>query len=344
MAFHQSEILGTLFESTISSAYDSFVQQTVAIRKIIDPFSTVTLAKRTFLEVKLLKQLLHENLICLSDVFISPSEEVYLVIEPVGCDLGRIIKHTRLDETTTKFFMYQIMRGLKYLHSAGVMHYDLQPSNLLVNQENTLKICDFGITILGESQTVGYVPSKFYRAPESNMLAWQPHGLRVDVWSAGCIFAEMLRGVPLFPGADQLNQLNLTTDAIGDPPQEFIDRITSKITREFVDSLPKKGPYSHQLKTIFAGFEESAVDLLEKILVFTPEKRISAGDALQHPYLALYHDPSNEPVAEIQFDWSFKDADIPKETWRAMIYAEAEHFCTTMLMAINDLSGLAWNN
>lgn len=107
-----------------------------------------------------------------------------------------------------------------------MIHRDLKPSNLLVNENCDLKICDFGLARVREPQMTGYVSTRYYRAPEI-MLTWQRYDDGVDIWSAGCIFAEMLRGVPLFPGKDHINQFYLITDIIGNPPDEVIQRITS---------------------------------------------------------------------------------------------------------------------
>ncbi|KAG2414454.1 mitogen-activated protein kinase sty1 [Aspergillus terreus] len=362
MDFIRSEILGTKFETTIryanvrpvglgafglvwyslphpittpgmtwlreltfhlSSAYDQITQQPVAIKKMMSPFASSAIAKRTYREVKLLKKLRHENLIGLCDIFISPLEDIYLVTELLGTDLSRLLRSKPLENKFAQFFMYQLMRGLKYIHSAGVIHRDLKPSNLLINENCDLKICDFGLARVQEPRMTGYVSTRYYRAPEI-MLTWQRYGVEVDIWSAGCILAEMLRGVPLFPGKDHINQFYLITDMIGNPPLEVIEKITSKNTRHIVDSLPHKEP--RQLKTIFNEEDAEAVDLLEKMLLFDQSKRISAAESLEHPYLAPYHDPTDEPVAEEKFDWSFNDADLPKETWKYMIYSEVLDF------------------
>ncbi|KAL4896038.1 mitogen-activated protein kinase mpkC [Aspergillus ambiguus] len=342
MEFVRSDILGTKFETTIRyanvrpvglgafglvcSAYDQITQQPVAIKKMMSPFASSSIAKRTYREVKLLKKLRHENLIGLCDIFISPLEDIYLVTELLGTDLGRLLRSKPLDNKFAQFFMYQLMRGLKYIHSAGVIHRDLKPSNLLINENCDLKICDFGLARVQEPRMTGYVSTRYYRAPEI-MLTWQRYGVEVDIWSAGCILAEMLRGAPLFPGKDHINQFYLITDMIGNPPEEVIEKITSKNTRHIVESLPHKEP--RQLRNLFTEGEADAVDLLERMLLFDQSKRISAADSLQHPYLLPYHDPADEPVAEEKFDWSFNDADLPKETWKLMMYSEVLDFHST---------------
>jgi p38 MAP kinase len=116
---------------------------------------------------------------------------------------------------------------LKYVHSAGVVHRDLKPSNILVNENCDLKICDFGLARIQDPQMTGYVSTRYYRAPEI-MLTWQKYDVEVDIWSAGCIFAEMLEGKPLFPGKDHVNQFSIITELLGTPPDDVINTIASE--------------------------------------------------------------------------------------------------------------------
>ncbi|RAK90018.1 MAP kinase SakA [Aspergillus costaricaensis CBS 115574] len=337
--FLRSQILGTTFETTnrysdlqpvglgafglVCSAYDMITRQPVAIKKMMKPFSNATLAKRTYREVKLLKHLRHENLIGLSDIFISPLEDVYLVTDLLGTDLNRLLTSKPLDGKFVQYFTYQLLRGLKYIHSAGVIHRDLKPSNILINENCDLKICDFGLARLQEPQMTGYVSTRYYRAPEI-MLTWQKYGMQVDIWSAGCIVAEMLRGKPLFPGKDHINQFYLITDALGNPPDEVIERICTKAALNIVKSLPERQPAPWA--TLFPDSDEDAIDLLAKMLIFDPDKRISAAKALEHPYLGVYHDPTDEPVAEQKFDWSFSEVAHSIDEWKIMIYTEVVDF------------------
>lgn len=117
-----------------------------------------------------------------------------------------------------------IQRGLKFVHSAGVVHRDLKPSNILINDNCDLKICDFGLARIQDPQMTGYVSTRYYRAPEI-MLTWQRYDVGVDIWSVGCIFAEMLEGKPLFPGKDHVHQFSIITDLLGTPPDEIIATI-----------------------------------------------------------------------------------------------------------------------
>ncbi|CAR25149.1 mitogen-activated protein kinase HOG1 [Lachancea thermotolerans CBS 6340] len=337
--FIRTQIFGTVFEITnrytdlnpvgmgafglVCSATDTYTGQSVAIKKIMKPFSTAVLAKRTYRELKLLKHLRHENLICLEDIFLSPLEDIYFVTELQGTDLHRLLQTRPLEKQFVQYFLYQILRGLKYVHSAGVIHRDLKPSNILINENCDLKICDFGLARIQDPQMTGYVSTRYYRAPEI-MLTWQKYNVEVDIWSAGCIFAEMIEGKPLFPGKDHVHQFSIITDLLGSPPEDVINTICSVNTLKFVTSLPHRDPvpFSERFKNV----EPDAVDLLEKMLVFDPNKRITAADALSHPYLAPYHDPTDEPVADAKFDWHFNDADLPVDTWRVMMYSEILDF------------------
>lgn len=291
----------------------------VAVKKIMKPLSTVVLAKRTYRELKLLKHLKHENIIGLADVFISPSEDIYFVTELLGTDLHRLLTSRPLEKQFIQYFLYQMLRALKYVHSAGVVHRDLKPSNILINENCDLKICDFGLARLQDPQMTGYVSTRYYRAPEI-MLTWQKYDVGVDVWSTGCIFAEMLEGKPLFPGKDHVHQFTIITELLGSPEQDVIETICSENTLKFVRSLPvqQKIPFSQRFK----GVEPEAIDLLEKMLVFDPRKRITAKEALKHPYIECYHDENDEPEAMAKFDWSFSDADLPIETWKNMMMEE----------------------
>jgi p38 MAP kinase len=107
------------------------------------------------------------------------------------------------------------------------VHRDLKPSNILVNENCDLKICDFGLARIQDPQMTGYVSTRYYRAPEI-MLTWQKYDVEVDIWSAGCIFAEMLEGKPLFPGKDHVNQFSIITELLGTPPDDVIHTIASE--------------------------------------------------------------------------------------------------------------------
>ena len=195
----------------------------VAIKKIARPFQSAVHAKRTYRELRMLKHMAHENvrklgtthessisllqIIGLLDCFYPQSSldtfaDVYMVTHLMGADLNNIIKTQKLSDDHVQFLIYQIIRGMKYVHTAGIIHRDLKPSNIAVNEDCELKILDFGLARPTENEMTGYVATRWYRAPEI-MLNWMHYNHTVDIWSVGCIMAEMLTGKTLFPGSDR---------------------------------------------------------------------------------------------------------------------------------------------
>ncbi|CAK7913250.1 mitogen-activated protein kinase Kss1p [[Candida] anglica] len=298
------EIVGEGAYGVVCSAIHKPSNQKVAIKKI-EPFERSMLCLRTLRELKLLKHFNHENIISILAIQRPPSfeqfTEIYFIQELMETDLHRVIRTQKLSDDHIQYFIYQTLRALKNMHSANVLHRDLKPSNLLLNSNCDLKICDFGLarSIASSEDNFGfmteYVATRWYRAPEI-MLTFQEYTTAIDVWSVGCILAEMLSGKPLFPGRDYHNQLWLIIEVLGTPNMEDYYNIKSKRAREYIRSLPfrKKIPFTN----FFPDANPLAIDLLENLLTFNPAKRISVGNALNHPYLKLYHDPEDEPIAE----------------------------------------------
>ncbi|NXG86368.1 MK14 kinase, partial [Stercorarius parasiticus] len=178
------------------SAFDTKTGLRVAVKKLSRPFQSIIHAKRTYRELRLLKHMKHEN-----SVF--PFVRRYLVTHLMGADLNNIVKCQKLTDDHVQFLIYQILRGLKYIHSADIIHRDLKPSNLAVNEDCELKILDFGLARHTDDEMTGYVATRWYRAPEI-MLNWMHYNQTVDIWSVGCIMAELLTGRTLFPGTDRI--------------------------------------------------------------------------------------------------------------------------------------------
>jgi len=237
-------------------------------------------------------------------------------------DMHQIIRSQQpLTDAHFQYFLYQILRGLKYIHSANVLHRDLKPGNLLVNADCELKICDFGLARAQTDNTdqagfmTEYVATRWYRAPEI-MLSFQNYTKAIDVWSVGCIFAEMLGGKVLFAGRDYVHQLNLILNILGTPPEETIRRIGSSRAQDYVRSLPRypKVPFTR----LYPDATPQAIDLLERLLDFDPARRITVEQALEHPYLSQYHDPEDEPVHS-QFDFGFEQYNKMDEIKRLIL-------------------------
>ncbi|KAH8388637.1 hypothetical protein KR093_011739 [Drosophila rubida] len=303
----------------------------VAIKKLSRPFQSTVHAKRTYRELTLLKHMDHENVIGLLDIFHPPHapnatleefQQVYLVTHLMDADLNNIIKMQNLSDDHVQFLVYQILRGLKYIHSAGIIHRDLKPSNIAVNEDCELRILDFGLARPTEHEMTGYVATRWYRAPEI-MLNWMHYSQTVDIWSVGCIMAELITRRTLFPGTDHIHQLNLIMEMLGTPPEDFMKKISSENARNYILSLPPMKRIS--FSEIFAGANPLAVDLLEKMLELDADKRITAEQALAHPYLEKYADPSDERTSPL-YDQSFEDMNLSVEKWKEYIYKEVVNF------------------
>lgn len=288
---------------------------------------------RTLREIKILKYFEHENIISIFDIqrpdTFDNFNEVYIIQELMQTDLHRVIQTQDLTDDHIQYFIYQTLRGLKMIHGANVIHRDLKPSNLLINSNCDLKICDFGLARIAEDVDAGpgsntgqhggnggggamteYVATRWYRAPEV-MLTAAKYSKAMDVWSCGCILAELFARRPLFPGRDYRHQLLLIFNLIGTPgaggnggnSSAELACIDSPRAREYIASLPQyRSPedWTPWLSNSSKRGSNNPVsplglDLLRRMLVFDPSQRITAAEALAHPYLAAYHDPRDEP-------------------------------------------------
>ncbi|CAH8274134.1 unnamed protein product [Arabidopsis lyrata] len=313
----------------VCSSINRETNERVAIKKIHNVFENRIDALRTLRELKLLRHVRHENVIALKDVMLPTHrysfKDVYLVYELMDSDLNQIIKSSQsLSDDHCKYFLFQLLRGLKYLHSANILHRDLKPGNLLVNANCDLKICDFGLarTSRGNEQFMTeYVVTRWYRAPEL-LLCCDNYGTSIDVWSVGCIFAEILGRKPIFPGTECLNQLKLIINVVGSQQDWDLQFIDNQKARRFIKSLPfSKGTHFSQ---IYPHANPLAIDLLQRMLVFDPTKRISVSDALLHPYMAGLLEPEcnpseNVPVS-LEIDENMEGDMIREMMWEEMLY------------------------
>uniref|UniRef100_A0AAR2L9M6 mitogen-activated protein kinase n=1 Tax=Pygocentrus nattereri TaxID=42514 RepID=A0AAR2L9M6_PYGNA len=293
---------------SVCSALDEKTGLKVAVKKLSRPFQSIIHAKRTYRELRLLKHMKHENVSVGADL----TRLVYFVTHLMGADLNNIVKCQKLTDDHVQFLIYQILRGLKYIHSADIIHRDLKPSNLAVNEDCELKILDFGLARHTDDEMTGYVATRWYRAPEI-MLNWMHYNMTVDIWSVGCIMAELLTGRTLFPGTDHIDQLKLIMLLVGTPGPELLMKVSS-------DSVSVMFGRCFPFVLI-----QTPVDLLEKMLVLDTDKRITAAEALAHPYFAQYHDPDDEPEAE-PYDQSFESRELDIEEWKRLTYEEVISF------------------
>uniref|UniRef100_A0A8C9YY63 mitogen-activated protein kinase n=1 Tax=Sander lucioperca TaxID=283035 RepID=A0A8C9YY63_SANLU len=307
---------------SVCSAYDVILRQKVAVKKLSRPFQSLIHSRRSYRELRLLKHMKHENVIGLLDVFtpaatLEDFNELYLVTNLMGADLNNIVKFQRLSDEHVQFLIYQLLRGLKYIHSAGLIHRDLKPSNVAVNEDCELRILDFGLARQTDDEMTGYVATRWYRAPEI-MLNWMHYNQNVDMWSVGCIMGELLKGKVLFPGTDCILYHH------GKSPLQFA-AFFPLLAQKYIQSLPFMP--QQDLEKIFKGANPLAVDLLKRMLVLDCDGRISASEALSHPYFSQYHDPDDEPEAP-PYDQTLESKDRNLEEWKGKAFTSKGGSCT----------------
>ncbi|XP_009624520.1 mitogen-activated protein kinase 7-like isoform X1 [Nicotiana tabacum] len=314
----------------VCSSVNRETNERVAIKKINNVFSNRIDALRTLRELKLLRHIRHENVIALKDVMMpihrSSFKDIYLVYELMDTDLNHIIKSSQpLSNDHCKYFLFQLLRGLKYLHSANILHRDLKPGNLLVNANCELKICDFGLARTSRDNgqfMTEYVVTRWYRAPEL-LLCCDNYGTSIDVWSVGCIFAEILGRKPLFPGTECLNQLTLILNILGSQPEADLHFIDNQRAKRFIRSLPfSRGTH---FSSLFPQADPLAIDLLQRMLVFDPSKRITVTEALYHPYLSSLYDPTCNLPAQFPLNLDI-DENMAEPLIREMMLREILHY------------------
>jgi len=311
----------------------------VAVKRVLKVFDEVAEATRVLREIKFLRLLAgHENIVSIKEVMLPGDKDkfndVFVVFELMPTDLSRVLRSgIALGPEHIRWMMYQLLRGIYYVHSAKVFHRDLKPSNLLINAECDLRICDFGLArAMSDNQKdfvfwTDYVATRWYRAPELIMSYHSQYSTAVDMWSIGCIFGEMVNGGrPLFPGMNGYHQLELFVDMLGTPNEAAIAKVANTKSKEHLLSLdykPRK-PFT----TIFPDADPRACDLLEKLLEFNPDLRCSAAEALCHPYFEDLHSPDHEPVAQPIPDAEFAFEKVKQDaaSMRALFIQEALYY------------------
>jgi len=277
---------GKLGEGTYGKVYlaqDRITKEHVAMKKMILETEEEGIPSTAIREISLLKELSdHPNIVKLKDVLYLKSK-LYLIFEYLDKDLKAYMDSGgQMDSRLVKSYLYQMLKGIAFCHSHRILHRDLKPQNLLIDTEGHLKLADFGLSRAFGIPLRHYtheVVTLWYRAPEI-LLGQSRYSTPVDIWSAGCIFAEMVTQTPLFPGDSEIDQIFRIFRTLGTPN----DLIWPGVTKlpDYQPTFPQNPPQS--LAKLFPQLEPAGRDLLEKMLQYEPSKRISAKSALEHPF------------------------------------------------------------
>lgn len=329
----------------VCSSADTERQRKVAIKRIRPMAAHTADAKHVLREVRLMRLLgAHDNVISMFDVFCNErDDELYIVMELLDSDLHRIIQSPQpLTDAHHRYFMYQLVRGVGYLHKHNIIHRDLKPGNLLVTRNCELRITDFGLArekpeseanVEGEEgdgelhPMTQHVVTRWYRPPE---LMLTPDGLytdAVDMWSVGCILGELLGRQPLFPGKNFVHQLQLIFGVIGAPPDAETRRVRNRQARKFLESVrtKQKIPFTK----VYTSAPSAAHELLESLLLFEPSMRLTAAASLGQRYfanLSYARDAPPDPPVATDCDFSFERANHSRAQLKRMIVEEVDAF------------------
>ncbi|CAD8075158.1 unnamed protein product [Paramecium sonneborni] len=330
------DIIGQGAYGCVIQAIDKLTNKPVAIKKIERTFNHRLFAKRTLRELKILRLIRHDNVVDLKQVLLPPSreefEDVYMVMDLLEADLSQVIKSDSvLNDDHMRLFIYQVLRGLKYLHSAGILHRDLKPRNLLLNRSCDVKICDFGLgraiaeKIQNNIMMTYYVETRWYRAPEL-LIGYQNYNSAVDIWSVGCILAEMILRRPFLRGDSTKHQIKVIFELLGTPNEQYIQSFPDLKVQQNLRKIIQE--YGHQngigLNQIFGHINQDLLDLLKSLLKFDHRDRLTASQALKHSYLQVLHSEEDEPISfpVNPLEFEFEKYELTKEQLKDMLYEE----------------------
>jgi len=371
--YQMKQLIGTGSYGSVCEAYDAEEKRLVAIKRIGHLFEDLIDCKRILREIAILCKLNHENVVRIYDLpqpnNLASFDELYIVMEICDSDLKKLFRtDVELTQLHINTLLYNILVGLKYIHSVGIYHRDLKPANCLVNQDCSVKICDFGLSrAIGDEQNhlgalpntprgensgekhvvpmvpstarmkrhlTGHVVTRWYRAPELILLQ-ENYTQSIDVWSVGCIYAELLGMVegtktddrgPLFPGSScfplspdnkhktdyrfhtrgKHDQLNMIFNLLGTPSEDDINQLERDDAKRYIRCFQKRE--GARLMQKFPHHDPLAIDILGAMLRFNPRNRVSVERALEHHLFTDIRDVTREVAGN-----SFVSLDFEKE-------------------------------
>jgi len=283
--YQKMEKIGEGTYGVVYKAKDRVTGEIIALKKIRLEAEDEGIPSTAIREISLLKELQHPNIVRLYDV-VHTERKLTLVFEFLDQDLKKYLDvcDSGLDLPILKSFLYQLLTGVAYCHHHRVLHRDLKPPNLLINREGQLKLADFGLARAFGIPVRSYtheVVTLWYRAPDV-LMGSRKYSTPVDIWSVGCIFAEMANGRPLVAGTSEGDQLDRIFRLLGTPSMADYPGIVE--LPEYSSDLPPYPPPSGGLSTLVPGLDVGGIDLLSKMLQYDPARRVTAQQALEHPF------------------------------------------------------------
>ena len=287
---------------TVCVAFDTKLKSKVVIKRCVMVFLTIDKALSVYREMVLLSHFKHTNIVKMLNVFIPPSPEaesdatlgIYLVLEFCDKTLAHIIESQQLTEDQIRNILSQTLQALAYIHAAGIVHRDINPHNIMINNNGVVKIIDFGLACLVCEVTTAYVSTWWNTAPE--IVLSLPADQRVDIWSAGCVLFQMIARCPLFSSTNKSHVLSLMMNTFEIESLDWVENISDKRLYETAKEYTGKSKKGFG-KLIDDSSSKNMISCLENLLIFDHKLRPSAEQALAHPFIndstaSAVHPPS----------------------------------------------------
>ncbi len=262
-------------------------ESVVAIKKLSGILDSHTSISRLFREVACMREMKHPNILKLTDILLK-NQDVYIVSELMETDLGSVLKskqHLSIEQMLVLF--YQLVDGVGYMHECGIIHRDLKPRNILLSSCCDVKICDFGLARLDEPSKqpfTEYVCTRWYRAPEI-LFPGCKYTYKIDLFSLGCIMAEVIGQKPLLPGSNSIEQYELILKRFGKLNGTEISTVSNVMIRKYLHKLntisSSNGDMEEYLEIESSPWSEKVVLLVRSLVRFNPNDRIQSCDVIQ---------------------------------------------------------------